>query len=97
MTRTDILLDESDDLMIVNGDFSFGESNDQHIALIFDCNKGELRENPSIGYAAPHYLKTNKPTVEYKRELRVELNKDGYADAEITVNKTLGVLDIKVE
>lgn len=97
MKREDILLDENGDLLFANGDFVIADSNNQHVDIIFDCVKGEIRENPSLGFAAMHLLKTNKTEVEVKRSLRVELNKDGYTDAEITINKELGIMNINVE
>jgi hypothetical protein len=96
MERLDIMLDDNDDLMISNGDFFVDDSNDQHVAIIFDCVKGEIRENPSLGFAAMHLLKSNITDIEVKRLLRVELNKDGYEDANIDINREHGVMNINV-
>ncbi|HRO76128.1 MAG TPA: hypothetical protein PLP27_08290 [Crocinitomicaceae bacterium] len=97
MARTDIMLDDNEDLIISNGDFMIDDSNDQHVAIIFDCVKGEIRQNPSLGFAAMHFLKSNVKDVDLKRALRVELNKDGYDDADIILNRERGVITINVE
>lgn len=97
MARHDILLDDNDDLLIAGGDFAVDDSNDQHVEIIFDCVKGEIRENPSLGFGAMHILKSTLTDVDVKRQVRVELNKDGYEDADIVVNREMGVLEINVD
>lgn len=97
MARQDILFDEDGDLMISNGDFLIDDSNDQHVEIIFDAVKGEIRENPSLGFAAMHFLKSNVKDIDLKRALRVELNKDGYDDADIILSRETGVVTINVE
>jgi hypothetical protein len=98
MARQDIILNDSnDDLQIVNGDFVIAESNNQHAAIIFDAMKGEIRENPSLGFGAKHYLKSNLKEVELKRALRVELQRDGYVNVNIGLDNKTGILTIDVE
>lgn len=45
----DFLLDENGDLLIENGDFVIGESDNQHQKDILIATKGEFKEFPEIG------------------------------------------------
>jgi hypothetical protein len=96
MANTDILLDNDGDLLVVNGDFSFGLSDLQHVVLIFEAHKGEIRENPMLGFGANAYLKTIKSNLEIKRDLRVELQRDGYKDVDLEIDLTTGKLNIEL-
>lgn len=96
MANTDILLDDDGDLLVVNGDFSFGPSDQQHCAIIFEAHKGEIRENPLLGFGANAYLKTNRTNPKIKRDLRVELNRDGYTDIDLSIDLKTGKLNIEV-
>ncbi|MDD2984680.1 MAG: oxidase [Crocinitomicaceae bacterium] len=95
--RTDIILNEDGTLKIVDGDFVIGESNNQHVKFIMKAQKGAIRENPSLGFGAIKRLKTITSSADLKRELRVELQRDGYNDAQVTLSPVDGTLNIIVE
>jgi len=97
MARQDILLTDENELQIANGDFAIDDANDQHVALLFDAIKGEIRNDPSLGFGAVRYLKSRVTDVELKRALRVELNKDGYNNAQIELNRESGKIQIVVD
>ncbi|MGM8362127.1 oxidase [Flavobacterium sp. ARAG 55.4] len=46
---TDLLLDQTGDLKITNGDFEIGYSDNQHQEHILLANKGEFKEFPELG------------------------------------------------
>jgi hypothetical protein len=95
--RTDILLDEDFDLKIENGDFVIAPSDQQHIQAIVIAHKGEFKEWPLVGFGAAEYLKksaVSKP--EFLRNLKVQLNYDNYANAEININQGIEKLIIEV-
>ena len=78
MIRQDILLDENNDLLIRNGDFVFGESDQQHIECILSTNPNDWKESPVVGAALIKSLggSLNGFT---KRNVTVQLEADGYA------------------
>ncbi|EKT3957699.1 hypothetical protein NTJ28_001686 [Flavobacterium psychrophilum] len=83
--RKDILLDEDFDLIIQNGDFLIGESDQQHVNCIFLAHQGEYKEFPFIGFGASNYLKKSEATKErFEYDLTKQLKYDGYSEAEIT-------------
>ncbi len=87
MARTDYLLDESNDFATENGDFITGPSDAQHVALLCQLNKGELKESPTIGVGLSNYLKKqNTSLTEIKREIKVGLLADSYKVNDITVD-----------
>lgn len=95
--RTDILLDDDNDLIITaKGDFDFGDADNQHVGLIFEAQKGEIRPKPNLGFGAMNYLKKIFKKRDFFRNLKVELEKDGYPDPDITVDFETGKLNIDI-
>lgn len=52
----DIMLDESGDLLIKNGDFVVGESTNQHKAHLLLAMKGEYRQYADVGVGIGNYI-----------------------------------------
>lgn len=73
---TDILLDETDDLRIENGDFVIGESLDQEVSLIIRLNTGELKEDPVLGPNLIRMIKSNISQSEIKKQVKNHLSRD---------------------
>ena len=94
--RKDILVDENNDLMISNGDFVIGPSDVQHVDHIIMAFPGEYKEHPEIGLGAVAYVKSNTSKVKFKRDLRIQLNYDGYKKPVIDLSKGLKDLKVKV-
>ncbi|MFJ1492601.1 oxidase [Capnocytophaga canis] len=94
--RKDILLNEMGDLLIEDGDFAIGVADEQHVEHIIQAQKGEFKEFPLLGFGIENYLKTNTEPLAFKRDLKVQLEYDGYkkADVELTKDYQLKV-DIK--
>lgn len=65
--ESDILLDDSDDLNIVNGDFVIGESTLQEVGIILRLNSGELRNDPVL---APNLIQLLHPVCRLARAVR---------------------------
>lgn len=55
----DILLDNTDDLAIIGGDFAIGESTMQEVGIILRLNQGQLRQDPILG---PNLVKRTRST-----------------------------------
>lgn len=86
--RKDILIDDTNDLVVEKGDFVIGDSDNQHVSLIVEAVKGEIRSSPELGFGIKRYLKkTGRSREEFLRNLKVELEKDGYDDLEVTIDQ----------
>ena len=97
MARKDIMLDDSNELIVKNGDFSIDSSDNQHVGIIFQAVKGEIRPNPSIGFGAKRYLKKIFKKSVFLRNLKVELEKDGYVDPEINFDFEKQLLEVDIK
>ncbi|AMO19231.1 hypothetical protein [Flavobacterium columnare] len=93
--RQDILRDETGDLAFVNGDFFVSQSNQQHIEDIIDLQLGELKEFPLAGFGAINYIKRTITADEFKRDLKIQLNYDGYNNVVIDTSK--GIENLRIE
>lgn len=88
MDANDILLDDSYDLMIENGDFKIGFSEDQHISLILLSDKGSWRQSPLSGVGLIKYMNgpfTARDLDDLKQAIKIQLQLDGYNDSEIQI------------
>jgi len=82
-------------MLIKNGDFVINESDQQHIGDIFTLHKGELKEFPNIGFGASKYLKSMVSKTEFKRNLKVELQKDNY-NVNVKIDPELGTWNVEL-
>jgi len=80
IARTDILHDDKGNILFEGGDFMVGASDEQHISDIFMLHQGEIKEFPLCGFGAMQYVKTNITESEFKRNLKLQLEYDGYTD-----------------
>lgn len=95
--RNDILLDENNKLLIVDGDFVCGLSDQQHVKHIVEAFKGEYKSTPLVGFGALNYLKRDeKIESEFRRDLKIQLENDGYTDAKIDIAKGFNNLQIEI-
>lgn len=94
--RTDILRDESGDLVCVNGDFYIGQSDQQHIEDILGFQQGEVKEFPLIGFGTINYINRIISEDEFKRDLKLQLNYDDYTNAKINTSKGIEYLNIEI-
>ena len=79
----DILLNDTGDLKVVNGDFVIDESLDQEIGMILQSNKGEYKEFPAFGLDLIRKLKGNISQAELDQILKTEFKKDGKSYQEL--------------
>ncbi len=92
---TDLLKDLSGDIIIENGDFVFGDSDQQHVEDIFMCNQGEFKEWPLLGFGAINYIKSTITDEEFKRDLKIQLDYDDYTSVNIDTSE--GFENLKIE
>ncbi|WP_044213466.1 hypothetical protein [Flammeovirga sp. OC4] len=74
----DILLDEDGDLLIVNGDFVIGESDEQNVRLNIESNKGDWKEFPTAGFGIENYINSVQNKTKFSSDLAKALDEDGY-------------------
>jgi len=86
--ESDILLDDSDDLNIVNGDFVIGESTLQEVGIILRLNSGELRNDPVLAPNLIQLVNSASKDQEFEERVRLFLRRDNknYEDIKKLVN-----------
>lgn len=75
--RIDIALQDND-LLIINGDFAFAESDAQHVIDTMNALPGWWKENPLDGVGLPLYQKASSSLPDLNRSTKVQLQSDGY-------------------
>lgn len=73
----DILLDNKDDLICVNGDFATGDATIQDVGLIVRLNQGESKEDPILGLNLIRYIKAKVNDAIIRSQLKWNLIRDG--------------------
>lgn len=95
---TDYLRDpETNELLIVNGDFVRGESTRQHQKNLLLANKGAYKQSPEIGVGLIDFLNDDDPG-EMMREIRLQFAADGMiveslgfgSDGKLQINASYG-------
>ncbi|WP_187477852.1 oxidase [Amniculibacterium sp. G2-70] len=95
--RKDILLNEQNEILIVDGDFVIGQSDQQHVKHIVEAFKGEYKSNPLVGFGVINYLKRDEMIEsEFKRDLKIQLTSDGYQDPIIDLTGGFEQLKINI-
>src|SRR5580704_6784555 len=92
----DILLDDTNDLLIAAGDFSVGDSTVQEVESIIMSYPGWWKEFPLVGCAAPNYLNSPGVGQQLSNSIKQQLKLDGKtltsfsasvnADGTLTIN-----------
>lgn len=88
----DLLLDDTDDLLIENGDFVIGISDLQHQEHLLVAQKGDFKQYPDIGVGIQNFLReTNIDGL--IMEVRKEFVKDGMEVSLVDFLEQTGDLD----
>jgi len=72
---TEILLDANNDIIISDGDFAIGRSDEQNQKLILISNKGEWKAHPEVGVGIEEMLNDDAYTellIETKKQLQYD-------------------------
>jgi hypothetical protein len=93
--QDDILYDDDFDVIDEGEEWAEGESDQANAELLLLINKGELREFPFCGFGIEKRLKQVADRKIFVRDLKVELERDGYKNPTITATENLH--DLKVE
>lgn len=93
--RRDIRLDETNDFVVVDGDFDIEYSDQQHIKDILESGQGNWKQNPGIGVYIEEML--NGPFgLSEKRYVRENLSSDGYAQVQLFYDVSTGKIKIRI-
>ncbi len=94
MNTTDIVLQEND-LAFFQGDFRLGDSDAQHIEHLLSAEKGNYAQFPTVGVGIGQYQNGTATSDQISREIRLELQRDGYQVAAVEVRDGSIHLDAK--
>jgi hypothetical protein len=84
--HTDILLDDTFDLIIENGDFKLGDAWVQDIELILTLSKGELKSDPLLGPYLIQAINAKERNVRIEQRVKVNLERDGKQVSNIKID-----------
>lgn len=86
--RIDYLCGSDGDLLISNGDFVVGISDEMHIEDTIKSDVGYWKENPQDGVGIDKYIKSTGQEQVLARSIKLQLENDGY-----TVNNPIVEVD----
>jgi hypothetical protein len=88
MIAQDFLLDENYDLLVVNGDFVIGVSDNQHIQDIIQSYIGWWKQFPLVGVGIQSYVNSNGQDQALARSIQIQLQSDGFTvqNPQVTIN-----------
>lgn len=84
----DILLDETGDLAIVNGDFVVGESDAQHMELIIQLAEGSIKKHPLQCVGIGQYNGSSGQGQTIRNKITVKAKEDGFQNIEVQLQQT---------
>lgn len=93
--QDDVLLEDFD-LIDEGTEWAEGTADDDNVELIVVLNKGELREFPFFGFEVDRLLKAKADRQTFLRNLKVELERDGYQNTTIVVDDTIGTFKVEL-
>ena len=74
----DILLDDNYDLLVQDGDFVVGDSEEQEIALLLMSSPGEWKASPLTGFGWIKRIKGEFIVEDLQKDLKTQLELDGF-------------------
>jgi hypothetical protein len=92
--RNDFILDIHNDLLFTNNDVTIGESDNQHARLLIATKKGDWTQFPNAGVNIVQYLKGVFDGAA-RRNMRLQLQGDGYKVDTLEFDVNSGLLDLK--
>lgn len=96
MARTDILLNDGFDLIDTGTEWAEGDSDQQHVQQLMLLNKGELKEFPFVGFGAFRRINSVFDRKEINRQIKIELDNDGYQSATLTIGNSMEEIKIEI-
>ena len=94
----DILLSDEYDLAIsASGDFELGYSDQQHVILLIESNKGTWKQFPTIGVGIEQYLGSSGTGLRIRNEINTSLKNDGYSNITVELAQVDGTFEYNVD
>jgi hypothetical protein len=84
----DFLLDADGDLLIQNGDFVIGLSDEDHMQDLIESFVGWWKEYPAVGVGIKQYQASAGQEQVIERNIKLQLQGDGYDIAIVRVTST---------
>ena len=72
----DILVDEHNDLEIIAGDFSIGESTSQEVGFILQSQQGNWKSDPLVGANMVELIKGKHNRTAIEKRIKIQLERD---------------------
>lgn len=72
----DILLDDTGDDLVVDGDFAVGDGRLDDCLILFSLNKGEIKDEPFLGPNAVRLMNNHRGGMILRKELSIALRMD---------------------
>ena len=94
---TDILLDDTFDVRIKDGDLVFGESTRQHQSLLLLTQYGEWRESPTVGIGAATWLQDELHGANLAAAIKTGFEGDGMTVQAVKSNRVNDKLTLTTE
>lgn len=91
----DLIINETD-IVIQDGDFLIGESDNQNVFANLKARKGQFYENPLIGIGIDDFQNSSKTKREITKEIREGLLKDNYRAKNLDVSVDQGEVFINI-
>jgi hypothetical protein len=88
MVAQDFLLDANYDLLITNGDFVIGASDNQNIQDIIQSYVGWWKQYPLVGVGIQSFINSNGQDQALARSIQIQLQSDGFTvqSPQVTIN-----------
>jgi len=98
MAALDLLCDSDGDLLIQNGDFVIGSSDQRHNYDIMSSNTGDWKEYPLVGYNPLSYINSRATSTVLNQNAKIQLQADGCSNIVVDLsidanNKITGTVD----
>lgn len=73
----DILLDNDDDLLVLDGDLVLGDTLTQDVGIILRLNQGDLKSDPLLGPGLIRMINGSANPIGLQKLVRLHLARDG--------------------
>jgi len=85
--QNDIILDENNDLLILNGDFVVADSMEQEIKCILQAVKNDYKMKPELGVNLIDELNSSNTEASLMQKIKLNLKMDGKENVKFRIVK----------
>lgn len=95
--KLDFISDTNGEIHIKDGDFVIADNSLLQAKIITYASKGEIRNNPQLGFGINRYLGSKQSENLLQQTLQRELRKENIQIKSFSIDKSLGNFDISLE